>query len=97
METSAELTSHLTAGAAIVYGIQWLKDAGWFPWLTADTKTVNRLVSMALAAVAALGINWAYDASIEGGDVDHSRALLGDGAACGLGSLQAVHDPATHL
>ena len=67
METSGEITSHLTTGAAVVYGIQWLKACGWFPWLTSDTKQVNRAVSAVLAAIAAVGINWAYDASVDGG------------------------------
>jgi hypothetical protein len=67
MESSGELTSHLTAGAAIVYGLQWLKDAGWCPWLTSDTKTINRVLSLVLAAMASAGINFMYDASLEGG------------------------------
>ena len=61
METNGELSTHLTIGAVIVYALQWLKSAGWFPWLTADTKSISRLVSIGLALVAAIGINWSYD------------------------------------
>ena len=38
METGPELTAHLTTGAVIVYSLQWVKTAGWFPWLSGDTK-----------------------------------------------------------
>ena len=67
MESGNELTAHMTTGAAIVYAIQWLKQAGWFTWINADTKTINRVVSAVLAAVAAVGINWTYQADVDNG------------------------------
>ncbi len=63
VESSGELTAHITAGATAVYAIETLKRSQWFPWLTADTKSLNRLVNVALAAAAAFGINWNYDAN----------------------------------
>lgn len=63
METSAELTTHLTSGAVAVYLIEMLKKWPAFSRLTPDTKTLNRLVSAVLAVVAAIGISWSYDAA----------------------------------
>ena len=61
METGSELTAHLTTGATVVYVLQWLKASGWVPWITADTKRLNRILSALLAAAMAVGINWTYD------------------------------------
>ena len=63
METGAELTAHLTTGAVVVYALEWLKSAGWCPWISADTKRLNRVLSAILAATAAVGIGWTYEAS----------------------------------
>lgn len=60
MEHGAELTAHITTGAAIVYAIQWTKQSGLIPWLTVDTKILNRVLSAVLAALAAAGITWTY-------------------------------------
>ena len=62
METGNELTAHLTTGAVIVYLLQWMKSSRLTPWLTSNTKTLNRVSSALLAAVAAIGINWTYNA-----------------------------------
>lgn len=62
MENTGELTAHLTSGAVAVYLIEWLKSKQWFPFLTADTKTLNRLISAVTAFVAAVGIGFNYDA-----------------------------------
>ena len=63
MDTSSELTAHLTTGAVIVYMLQWLKASGWCPWVTGDTKALNRTLSAMAAIVAAVGINWTYTAT----------------------------------
>lgn len=62
----SDLTAHLTTGALIVYGIEWLKRSGWCPWVRADTKRLNRVLSGVLAAIAAFGITWTYDPAIGG-------------------------------
>lgn len=61
VETTGELSAHLTTGAVIVYVIEYAKRVHWLP-LQADTKTLNRFVSALLAAAAAFGINATYDA-----------------------------------
>ena len=68
MESGNELTAHLTSSAVVVYGIEWLKSSGWCPWITADTRTVNRIMSGIAAAAMAFGISWTYDPAV-GGDI----------------------------
>ena len=67
-ETGSELTAHLTTGAAIVYGIQWLKAQGWCPWLNEHTGAANRIVSLGAAIIAVMGITFSYDPNV-GGDI----------------------------
>lgn len=62
-ESSGELSSHLTSGAVIVYLIEWLKRTRLAPWISDYTGTLNRVTSALLAAIAVLGITWAYDAA----------------------------------
>lgn len=57
----AELTTHLTTGAVIVYLIEWLKRTRLVPFMSQHTVGVNRVLSGVLAAVAAFGITWSYD------------------------------------
>ena len=61
VESSGELTAHLTTGAVVVYFIELLKKSRWATVLTPDTRALNRIASAMLAAVASFGINWSYD------------------------------------
>ena len=67
-ESGSELTAHLTSGAAIVYGIQWLKTQGWCPWLDEHSTAANRIVSVGGAVIAVMGITFSYDPAV-GGDI----------------------------
>lgn len=55
-----DITAHLTTGAVIVYVLEALKRSR-LPWLTSDSKSLNRFVSAVLALAAATGIAWTYD------------------------------------
>lgn len=80
MENTGELTAHITSGAMIVYGIEWAKSSGLFPWITADTKTLNRVASAVCAAAVAFGISMSYDPAV-GGDIHiPSLSALAPGA-----------------
>ena len=57
MEPMNDVTAHLTTGAIVVYGLEWLKRAGWCRVMTADTGALNRLVSALAAALMAFGIS----------------------------------------
>lgn len=60
---ASDFMTHLTSGAAVVYIIEGLKASGRVPWLTADTKTVNKMASAIAAACLAFGITATGDAS----------------------------------
>lgn len=75
METSGELTAHLTSGAVAVYAIQYVKSQSWFPWMNTDTKVLNRYVNGILAAVSVMGISWSYDPSV-GGTIQIPAAMV---------------------
>lgn len=53
--------SQLTSAAIVVYGIQKLKEAKWFPWLTDTTHTLTRITSAFLAVIGAIGVHVAFD------------------------------------
>ena len=57
-----DLSAHFTTSAMVVYALQALKQAGWCPWVTADSKTVNRILSAVMAAALAFGITATGDA-----------------------------------
>ena len=42
--------------------MQLLKKAEWFPWINSQTDRANRLIAVALAGLAALGISFTFDA-----------------------------------
>lgn len=53
--------AQVTASAVIVYLIQLLKGAKWFPWLDDGAKKVNRFIAIVLAGVGAVGIHTQFD------------------------------------
>ena len=55
-ENTNEVMTHFTSAVYITYVIEYLKASGWCPWLTADTTTVNRWVSIACAIAVGFGI-----------------------------------------
>ena len=61
-ESTNEVMTHLTTGAVVVYAIQWLKSQGWCTWITAETGTLNRIISGVAAALIAFGVTWTGDA-----------------------------------
>ena len=58
-----DFTAHLTLGAVAVYAIEHAKSSGLVPWMTADTKTLNRLVNLITAFITSIGIGYTYDAT----------------------------------
>ena len=63
MDGMSDAMSHVTAGAAVVYALQWLKKAGWCSWVTEHTTGLNRVISALAAALIAFGISASGDAS----------------------------------
>jgi hypothetical protein len=53
---STDLAAHATAGAAVVYIIEWLKNAPGFKWLSHTTPSVSRGVSAIISLLIAVGV-----------------------------------------
>lgn len=70
---TTDAMAHLTTGAVVVYLLNWIKNAGWFPWLSHDTGAINRVVSMIAAGAMAFGISATGDA--QSGWVIHVPSL----------------------
>lgn len=51
------IAAHLGSSFAFVWVLRILKDAAWFPWITANTKRLNAWVSTITAFFLSLGIN----------------------------------------
>lgn len=62
MDQMNDLSAHVVIGAAVTYGIEWLKESPYFSWIHVDSTKVNRAVSVVIALVIALGIQWSGDA-----------------------------------
>jgi hypothetical protein len=58
--------TQFTSSAVVVWLIQKLKNASWFPWLQHGQATVSRLFSMAAAAAVAIGINYTWNPQTRG-------------------------------
>lgn len=69
MHTGAELTGNVVVAYLVTEAVQWAKQSRWVPWLTAERANLARWISMALAAVASLGIHSTFDASVAGGQL----------------------------
>ena len=52
---------HVVIAAAISFVFEWLKKARWFPWITRSSDGLNWLVGIVLAALAAAGIQLAFN------------------------------------
>jgi hypothetical protein len=59
--TASVLFSHFTSAALVVWIIQFLKNATWFPWLQKQGQfVVKRVLSIGGALGAHLGISFAW-------------------------------------
>lgn len=62
MDASVGFT-HFTSAAIVVWGLNKLKAASWFPLLQKDWTTLNRGASVVLAFFVAQGIAYAWDST----------------------------------
>lgn len=56
--------STFTSSAIVVYAMQRLKQAKWFPLVQADRAKLNRLFSIGAAAIGAMSVEWVWDPSV---------------------------------
>ena len=57
------LPVQFTASTMVVWVIDMLKRANWFPWMTADTGAINRAAAVIGAAATAVGIHMTLEPS----------------------------------
>lgn len=60
-----ELSHQFGVSVAVVHTLEWLKRAGWFPWLNQYSTTILRLVSILAALATSAGFK------IMSGDAGH--------------------------
>lgn len=56
-----DLSAQLVVAGIVVYLFEMVKKAKWVPWITQDTKQLNKILAASVAALAALGIHWQFD------------------------------------
>jgi hypothetical protein len=76
-----DVGTQVAVAAIISFLVGKLKQSSWFPWLTAETSKLNRLVAVLLSGVAAVGIHYQWDAA------DHSLLITGLSLTTILGML----------
>jgi hypothetical protein len=53
--------TELTSSAIVVFAIQKLKSAKWFPWIEAGKKTGSRVASVIGATMTAIAVNYSWN------------------------------------
>lgn len=60
MDISNVAMTQFTSSAVVVFLMQKLKSAKWFPLVEQGRATLNRVVSIVAAAAVSLGIEWSW-------------------------------------
>ena len=60
MDASIGLT-HFTSSAIVVYAMNRLKAASWFPLIQKEKATMNRIFSVVIAFAVSIGIHYTWD------------------------------------
>jgi hypothetical protein len=75
--TASVLFSHFTSAALVVYVIQKLKNAKWFPWLQNEGQVVlKRIISIGGALTAHVGITFAWHSLGAGSNGDGHQFIV---------------------
>jgi hypothetical protein len=61
------LATQITMGGVGVAFLQWLKSTKFFPWVTAESAKLNRILAAAVALVSAVGIHLSWQSAGEPG------------------------------
>lgn len=63
VELASLALGQFSASSSIVFLLDWLKKSDKFKWINANTQTLNRVLAVLGAALAAGGIHFAIDTS----------------------------------
>lgn len=59
--TVSAVSTQITVSGLVVAAIQWFKSSKYFPWITAETATLNRLLGVAAAIGTAVGVHMTWN------------------------------------
>ena len=67
-----ELTSQMSGGLVAVFIVEWLKNSGWFTWLTpTSSKRIAVIFGALSACLTTVGVGVVFDYNVlNGGHVD---------------------------
>ena len=75
MDVSNVLATQFTSSAVVVYLMQKLKNASWFPLVQQGRATLNRIVSIVAAFAVAVGVSWSW--SLDKASGTHTLVISG--------------------
>lgn len=75
MDISNVAMTQFTSSAAVVFLMQKLKNASWFPLVQEGKQKLNRLISIFSAALVTIGISWTW--SLDQATGTHTFAIMG--------------------
>ena len=61
------LYTQLTLSAIATWALQRVKDSPSFPWISAHTKSLNRVVAVVLSGLTSLGVTFTGTGSLQAG------------------------------
>ena len=73
--------------AGVVWLLEWLKRSNWFPWLNQNSVLVNRVVSIVVALIAAIGVTMSITGNLQ----------LGGSLTITFPSLPTMLDAGSHF
>ena len=79
--------SEFTMSAVVVYVLQVLKNAKWFPWLKAKAVAANRTASIVLAFLGSVWTQWTWTMD----PTTHTHTLVIAGLSWGAVGLALWH------
>jgi hypothetical protein len=59
--TILPLGDQLGTSMIVVYILEKLKSASWFPWIQKNGGNLNRIISVLLGTLASAGVIWTFD------------------------------------
>lgn len=77
MDVSNILATQFTSSAVVVYLMQKLKNAKWFPLVQQGRAFINRVVSIGAAFLVAVGVSWSW--SLDKSSGTHTLVISGIG------------------
>lgn len=97
MDHPTAFLDQASIAVAVVHAIEWLKATKKFPWLTANTDKLNRVVAFAVAFLTSVGFMFALQGNMHSGGTltitFPSWQVMGEAflRACAQGGIQQVY------